>query len=1236
MNSRLAKEGVWVRGRINNVDSDVFVDTGSRYTLIDSDFWENICFNNQIYDTRVCLVGAGGEKLHVLGEGRIWLELGGKLFDLQVIIVENFKFNLLLGDEFLRIHNVVIDYGRKKLSLGGVDIQFEPLPSDCIAVLRSVVDLPAGSPVRIRAELVGNHCGLDLFGERQLVKTDERILVAPVVTQVDSNNFVWIELVNTTRSTVSLQPGTKLMHLQPFESGVNTIHKEQGEQDMPEVPMEEIKISHLSEEQQSDLNAVLRRHHVWPKSGQLGTTRLVEHSIDVQGDQPIRQRPYRVPETKRQQIAKEVQKMLLSNVIRPSASPWSSPVLLLEKPNGEFRFCVDYRRLNAETKKDAYPLPRIDETLDALGNATWFSTLDLQSGFWQIPVREQDQEKTAFATHHGHWEFRVLPFGLANSPASFQRLMDLVLSGLHWTHCLVYMDDVVVFAPTVEEHLRRLDLVLGRIAKAGLTLKPSKCQWMQRSVKFLGHIISEEGVAVDPEKVKSVRNFPTPKNQTDVRSFLGLTSYYRRFIPDFASRSKPLAELTKKKRKFIWTEEAQKSFEDLKTCLSTTPILRCPDFSLPFILYTDACDYGIGAVLSQDTPNGEVVIAYASRLLKQSEIKYAVLQKEALGIVWSLRHFYPYLYGRHFVVVTDHRPLKWLKTMTAPNNLFARWISEIQGYDFSVVHRPGRLHSNADTLSRYPVAGEDTAHDKSQSRYPVVGEDTAHDKSQSRYPVVEEDTAHDNSQSRYPVVGEDNVMVTSTNFSEIQKDDLYCNAWMNFLMNGVKPADNTLAAKLEREKEQHFVANDGCVYRRYVPKCGKIRNQFIVPKSMVGQILVKFHDSPLSAHPGFYRMYRKIQQSYFWPTMKTDIKRHTRHCGECAKFKSTKPASKTPLKPITTERPMQIVAMDVVGPLPKSDRGNTYALVMTDHFTRWPVVYSTDDIGAETVARKLRDFIHVYGCPEELLSDRGSNFTSSLIKALCKQLGVKKIYTCAFRPSSSGLNEHLNGTLFKAVSMYASKKPSTWDEYLDAVTFAYRTTPHCVTQHTPAFLMFGHEVNSPLDMKQPTRLYSDDYLKVMQNERQQAYSLVKELVAKEQQRQKEHHDKGIKEIDVKVGDKVWLHDFVIKKNTSKKFHQPWKGPYEVAKVVGKNNVDVIMVQNNKERIKRVNMEQIKLARDIDGRPEEISKIHDKLQSRLPGQRLVTRYFVEFNDGHTQWVDPEFVPDPLLEEFNSRK
>jgi len=431
LTSRISKEGIWIKGQVNNVEVDIFVDTGAKYTLIDFDLWNKGCMGKELRGTSISLVGTGGKVLSVIGEGGVSLCIAGKFFTLSVIVIESFKFDLLLGDEFLRSEEFVIDYGKKCVRSDSVEAKFESLQSKCVAILKSVVELPVGVLLRVKAELSGNHCGLTLFGEHQLVKTDERVLAAPVITKADDDSFVYPELVNTTRSKVSLQPGKKVMHLLSINEIVNDAVQSivGGHQKLAAVPIDDFRLDHLTEKDQTSLFDVLERHHVWPSSGKLGKTHLVDHPIDVQGAQPIRQRPYRVPETKKQAIAREVEKMLLSNVIEPSASPWSSPVVLLEKPDGEYRFCVDYRKLNAVTKKDAYPLPRIDETLDALGNASIFTTLDLQSGFWQIPVREADKEKTAFSTHKGHYAFKTMPFGLANSPATFQTLMDLVLSG---------------------------------------------------------------------------------------------------------------------------------------------------------------------------------------------------------------------------------------------------------------------------------------------------------------------------------------------------------------------------------------------------------------------------------------------------------------------------------------------------------------------------------------------------------------------------------------------------------------------------------------------------------------------------------------------------------------------------------------------------------------------------------------------------------------------------------------
>jgi hypothetical protein len=395
--------------------------------------------------------------------------------------------------------------------------------------------------------------------------------------------------------------------------------------------------------------------------------------------------------------------MLDKDIIKPSASPWASPIVLVQKKDGTVRLCVDYHKVNSVTRKDAYPLPRIDDTLDTLAGSCWFSTLDLVSGYWQVEVTEADQEKTAFCTPEGLFQFKVMPFGLCNAPATFQRLMDMVLAGLQWSNCLVYLDDVIIPGRTFEEHMENLQSVLERFRNAGLMLKLTKCSFCKKQTSFLGHIVSADGVATDPSKTAKVSSWPQPTSVKEVQQFLGFANYYRRFVRDYAAIARPLHRLTERGREFLWTEDCQVAFDSLKKSLTTSPVLAFPDLSKPFILDTDASDTGIGAVLSQLSDDGtERVVAYASRTLSKPERRYCVTRRELLAVVYFTRHFRPYLLGRHFTLRTDHGSLTWLWNFREPEGQLARWLERLQEYDFRIVHRPGRKHGNADGLSRSP------------------------------------------------------------------------------------------------------------------------------------------------------------------------------------------------------------------------------------------------------------------------------------------------------------------------------------------------------------------------------------------------------------------------------------------------------------------------------------------------------------------------------------------------------
>ena len=435
---------------------------------------------------------------------------------------------------------------------------------------------------------------------------------------------------------------------------------------------------------------------------QLGQTNMVTHHINTGDALPIRQHYYRMSPRHEAFIKEEIERLKQQNLIVPSHSPWTSPALVVGKANGKFRLVIDYRQLNKVTKPDAYSLPKIADMLDALALSQYYSTLDLTSEFWQVRMNAQDQEKTAFSTKFGTYEFTVMPFGLMNAPATFQRLMDQVFYDVTWKFVLVYMDDIIIYSRTIDEHSYHLEQVFQLLMKAGLKLNPNKCDFFKRQILFLGHLVSGDGIKPNPVLVEKIKDCPPPKTKRQVRSFLGLASYYRRFIRNFSSIAKPLYDLTKQNRDFCWTEETQRSFNKLKECLTSPPVIKHPSFTDPFVLHTDASDFAVGAVLAQNDDHGkEHVIAYASRILNEAERHYTVTEKECLAVIWATKYFHHFLQGTQFSIVTDHEAIPWLKKHKQPKGRLARWIIHLSEYEpYSIIKRKGSEHTNADALSR--------------------------------------------------------------------------------------------------------------------------------------------------------------------------------------------------------------------------------------------------------------------------------------------------------------------------------------------------------------------------------------------------------------------------------------------------------------------------------------------------------------------------------------------------------
>ena len=461
----------------------------------------------------------------------------------------------------------------------------------------------------------------------------------------------------------------------------------------------------------------------------IGLAQGVQHHINTGDAEPIGQNYRRVPRGVEDKVDELVDQLLKHNIIRPSHSPWNAPIVVVSKKNGDIRLCVDYRRLNAVTKRPIFPIPDAQQLFDALDGACWFSTLDLSQGYYQVPVAAEDIQKTAFTTRHGQFEYLRMPFGLCSAPATFQRLMHCVLQKENWIQCLIYLDDVLVFGRNATEHFERLQTVLERFREAGLKLSPEKCHLFSKEVTYLGHTISHRGIQTSSEKIEKIQNAQEPVKEEELRSFLGLSGYYRRFIKDYASIVAPLEKLCKsswnrkakkqeKKQPWIWSDEHKKAFNHLKWCLTHAPILCFPTNNDKYVLDTDASFSSVGAVLSQIQNGEEKVIAYASHKLTKSERNYCITRKELLAVYKYVLHFKHYLYGRRFLVRTDHQALTWLLNWDKPNtSQYCSWRAELESYDMEVVYRPGRLHANADALSRLPQCEQcEVKHDDPQKK----------------------------------------------------------------------------------------------------------------------------------------------------------------------------------------------------------------------------------------------------------------------------------------------------------------------------------------------------------------------------------------------------------------------------------------------------------------------------------------------------------------------------------------
>jgi len=880
---------------------------------------------------------------------------------------------------------------------------------------------------------------------------------------------------------------------------------------------------------------------------------LITHDIDTGDSPPIRQSPRRPPLSSGTAEDDILDEMLEAGIIEPSISPWASPVCLVKKPDNTYRFCIDYRKVNAVSVKDAYPVPDIRDALDNLRGAKCFATIDLLSGYWQIGMTERAKERSAFCTRRGLFQFLRMPFGLTGAPATFCRLMHKILNEILYKICICYIDDVIVYAADNLQLLQRIDCVLTKFQRNGLKVKPSKCVLFRTEIDFLGHLVNQHGILPQPEKLKAIKEWPVPRCLREVRAFVGLASYYRRFVNDFASKAEPLTALTRAGLRFNWTDRAQTAFEKLKDALLETPVLAFPYPNKPCILDTDASDVAIGAVLSQVVDGLERPIAFFSKVMSPAQRNYCATRRELLAVIAAMQHFRHYLLNNEIILRTDHHSLKWLRTFKHPEGILARWIETLAEFSYTVEHRPGRVHCNADGLSRQQCK---------QCWGKVI-----------KTPWVDElQRADDIVLHAIQLLPE----LTSEEVADMQTADTALGPLMDMLDSNTQPTTDQLR-ELHPEarrlwSQRHLLTiRDGVLVR-----VTDTMTQLVVPHPLRQRLFQHVHAGPMAAHLAAERTLIQIKQHYYWPSMAHDINTMCRACDTCALGRGPPTRAHGKLQKVFASAPMDLVAIDILSGLPTADDGSTCILVAVDYFTKWVEAYALPNEEAATCMQVLFDnFFARFGLPAQLHSDQGRNFESKLVAELTKLTGIRRTRTTSFHPQCDGQTERMIKTILQMLRATAHDHPSQWPSKLPTILAAYRMSRHKVTGTTPNFSMLGREVRCPATLiaapPDDNKLPDSPFNQTFQQNMRQAHEKIRSATRQVAKTQKNYFDAHVRSCTFTAGQLVWLfRPRPLLRQRYRKLTYNWEGPYRIINFRTDVIVDIQHVTNRKKLTVHIN------------------------------------------------------------------
>lgn len=1174
--------------------------------------------------------GISGHLIDISGTATLPIRIGNHLFYQKFYIFDDILHPLLLGIDFLTANNCTLNFEKQTIDTE----EGEPV----INILKPAFKTGLARPAK--QTIVQPHSETILPIRISKATQNETVLFEPVnfltkkklagarsiITVKNGRGFC--KVLNPLSSPVTLKPWQVIGRLVPVHTDSIMEFDNECETSEPTVmsastsnakeytKIEECKKivadlgislddSDLTEEQKQKLYTFIasNRNSFAKDTSELGCTNLHEHRIDTGNAPPQRKRPYRVSPQIKQQIDEQIEDMLKNDIIEPSNSLWAAPVVMCKKKDNSYRFAVDFRDLNAVTEPINWPLPLLEDIIDSVGesNSQIFTVLDLKAGFHQIPLSPDTKHKASFVTHSGCYSFKRLPYGLRNAPIAFQSVMAQVLQGINFKYALVYIDDILIHSSSFEEHLAHLQEVFHRLNNANLKLQPKKCQFAAKRVEYLGHYFSRKGIEVNPAKIEVVKTYPPPKTCKQLKAFLGLTNYYRRFVKDYAKITAPLNALLKQDADYIWSQDCDKALGTLKEKLTSSPILAFANTQKPFFLSVDASGTAIGYILGQKDSGGrEVVISYGGRALRGTENKWNICEKECLALVEAIKQFHPYIVHNHFTVYSDNIALKWLQKIKDLNGRLGRWSLKLQGYDFTIQHKPGIRNGNADAISRRSYTTQEQIKISENSNIHSAPTNSSITEPSCQYLQTELEYANstpepfisalqqlptDNEEPSVMPLREPEITSKSkTDIAALQESCSEVGPIYKYMVHGQMPENKAEQQKLIISSEQYVIRED-VLYHFYDSKSKKHKrreesfSQLVVPKCLREDVILAYHDG--NAHLGFDKTYSAIKSRYYWQRMYADIDVHVRTCDTCQKSKRNYNNDKAPLTPLPVpSHPFSRLHMDILGPLTTTSENHKYILLVVCAFTGWCECFPLKSQESTVIAQILYSEIFCrYGSPDIIVSDRGKNFMSKLVAALCELFQVTRHHTSSFHPASNSVAERNNSTLAQAIRSYCNVEQSNWHKQLPAIMMAFRNAQSSTTGFTPFELVFGRPMRTPLDTalipRETLTKSAQEHMQELINSLKITNMLVKSNRLAAQERQKNQYDRTAKEPEFQLGQQVLIKKYNITSGLSKKLAPKYEGPYYITKVCPNNTFNLRKQSNHKPLRARVHSNRLK-------------------------------------------------------------